>query len=247
MTTPFANFYGCLAILIWSFCPLAALFLNRLPVFEVSALTLCLSGALSGIIVALKKERVSSKCRADQFILSAILLFINHISYLLAFHYIPPEVAELCYYTWPFFLLLQLSFFLHRSFHMVHLLSLTLGFAALCFLMPPSATTFTPRFSFGLFLALTAAFCWSSYQTLSLRQRDYPPEIIGLQCGVAGLVALFLHMSAETFIAPNFTEWVALSCIGFGAIGCALYFWRMAIRKGNIYLLSTLSFFIPIL
>ena len=108
-------------------------------------------------------------------------------------------------------------------------------------------TDFKFDYLIGYISALFDALIWAVYVLVCRRYNKLHSEAIGIYCGVCAIFSIIAHLSTETFVMPTINQTVAIIIIGVMSQGLAYILWDQAIKKANFILLSTLSYFTPIL
>jgi drug/metabolite transporter (DMT)-like permease len=61
------------------------------------------------------------------------------------------------------------------------------------------------------------------------------------------ILSLICHLFFEQTVIPTFTQLIASVILGLGPVGGAFYVWDYGIKNGEIKILESLSYFIPLL
>jgi len=154
-------------------------------------------------------------------------------------------------YMWPVWVVV-LGFILlrDRPNPFLALLGIILGLAGVMISRGFDQFTRLPANLTASFLALTGGFMWAFYSVL-LRKWKVPEDKAGTAfnfavCALmAGLIALY---SGEWQNMPAWSLetlfWVLFG--GIGPVGLAYSWWEIGVKKGPIFLIASLAYFIPI-
>lgn len=99
-------------------------------------------------------------------------------------------------------------------------------------------------------LALTAAFCWAFYSTLARRWGSGAAESAApLFLMATGIGLAIMHTSSQAYIRIPTTPsaFGQLAYLTLFPTLLAYMFWDRSMRRGNVVLLTNLSFFIPLI
>tara|TARA_R110002110_G_scaffold360053_1_gene569868 strand:+ start:7679 stop:8638 length:960 start_codon:yes stop_codon:yes gene_type:complete len=244
---------GLIAPAIWSSYALFACFLKSLPQFEVLALSyLCAFLSLSLIRLMQTKERFSqsqqpkSNFHAWIAVFSGVCLF--QFFYLGAFRFAPPAHAELINYLWPIMVLFGSRLLSRQTFSPRYYIS-----SGLC-LMGLSALFLTqgqeqPRMEYwlGYLFAIGCAISWTFY-SLSVRHgKGINDSLNAKVCLVGFFMSLCIHLGFESFQLPSIAALLGIVFSGCGVITLAYLSWEKGMKGGNITILTTFSYSVPIL
>jgi len=173
----------------------------------------------------------------------------------LAFQYATmPEIGQvnLINYLWPILIVIFGFIWLHQSARpLPAVCGILLGFAGILVSRGLSTELWkTPASLIPHAMALCAAGLWALYSVM-LRRWQVPEEKSGTACQflICSLTAALLAgWRGEWHLAPYHSAslWGWLLWCGIGPVGLAFYAWELAIKRGNVPLIATLSYFIPI-
>ena len=176
-----------------------------------------------------------------------VLGFLGHNGlYVTALRYAPAAQVNLISYLWPLLMvgLLALSGVAAPTRRQVF--GSLLGFAGLAWFVSPGTADGS---LFGYGLAFAAACCFAAYSALRAKVSGGPPDAAGAACGVAAVIALFLHLAfgSETDVELEPKAILAMILIGIGPMGLANLLWDYGVRYGDGRVLSTLAYLTPVL
>jgi drug/metabolite transporter (DMT)-like permease len=175
-------------------------------------------------------------------------LFGYHFFYFLAIQNAPAIEANLINYLWPLFIVLFSSFLPNEKLRWFHVLGVVLGLIGVVFLVSKGGNiNFEAKYLNGYIYAFLCAFLWSGYSVLSRLFGKIPTTAVGGFCGVTAVLSLFCHLIFEVTVIPNSTQLLAALALGLGPVGGAFFVWDQGVKHGDIQLLGTLSYSIPLL
>ncbi|MCE5263489.1 MAG: EamA family transporter [Deltaproteobacteria bacterium] len=172
----------------------------------------------------------------------------------LAFGIAPAEEigqVNLLNYLWPIWIVLLSAALLREEARLFPTAGgALLGFAGIVVSRGPAELIKTPENPLPLFLALLGGFLWAGYCVL-LRRWRIPAE----QGGTAFHFSVCALMAAAAATLRG--EWHALPPVraealfwilfgGIGPVGLAYHWWEIGMKRGNVPLIGTLAYFIPI-
>lgn len=242
-----ATLSGLIAILMFSTFGVLFVFIRHLPTLELCAILFFIGFTLLSAKQAVCREDLAAYWRRPIgdyiFWLSGAGLYTVIIYY--AYSLAAPFEVNALNYLWPI-LLVCFSVFLHQEKPSKHaFIGLALGFAgALAVLTPGAEENFFADFKIGHALALVGAFLWPWYSARA-RSRDYPIGFLAPAFFVLSAICAALHFTFEKTVMPNFAEWVFIALCGFARISYA--FWDYGMKHGNVLLLASASYFLPLL
>ncbi len=102
------------------------------------------------------------------------------------------------------------------------------------------------QYSLGYMFAILAAFTWASYSVILKKMSHIPTYSVTGFCIVTTFLSLLCHLTFEQTIIPTTTQFIVAILIGLGPVGGAFYVWDYGMKNGDIKLLGSLSYFIPL-
>jgi drug/metabolite transporter (DMT)-like permease len=168
---------------------------------------------------------------------------------------IAPESAigqvNLLNYLWPVWIVLLSTLLIReKSRPLLAAAGALLGFAGIVVARGLSALMQPPEHPLPLALALLGGFLWACYSVL-LRRWRIPEEQGGTAfhftvCAVMSALAAAFRGEWNTLPAatPEALFWVIFG--GIGPVGLAYHWWEIGVKRGNMPLISTLAYLIPI-
>jgi drug/metabolite transporter (DMT)-like permease len=159
--------------------------------------------------------------------------------------------VNLLNYLWPVWVVLLSTFLIREKIRPLFMAAgVLLGFSGIVVARGWSDLLRVPETPLPLALALLGGFLWALYSVL-LRRWRIPEEQGGtafhftLCAAMASVVAVFRGEWHN--LPPIDTKalfWVLFG--GIGPVGLAYHWWEIGVKRGNVALISTLAYFIPI-
>lgn len=244
-----ATFIGYIGVLFWAFSALFNVFLRDIPTFEI--ITAAYGIASMGIFlkVALKNEWYKFKQPLAIYLIGLLGIFGNDIFYIAAFKQLPAVQADLINYLWPIVLVVFSGFLPKEKFNLYHIFAALLAVIGTYFLLTHGSGLggFNLHYIWGYSLAISGVAVWCFYVLVSRNFPKIPIEMVAMYCGIGAVLSLCLHYKLEPTVLPSAREWCILILMGLTSQGLAYVFWAYGIKKGNLVLLSILSYGNPIL
>lgn len=154
-------------------------------------------------------------------------------------------------YLWPVWIVLLSILLLPMRVRLSWALAgVMLGFAGIALARDPRTLATLPRNTLPHLMALAASFLWAWYSVM-LRRWSVPIEQTGstLQFLVCAVLATILNSVYGSWRQLAHLDLAAVGLIAFGGIGpvgLAYYWWEIGVKRGRVYLMALLSYFIPI-
>lgn len=236
---------GMIATLMWSCAAVFVAMADRIPAFQLMAVT-WLIGALAvaaynAATGNLRLAHWKRPLRDYLFVLAGIAG--NTVLYYFAFKMAPPFEANTLNYLWPIMLIAFIDITERKKPDPRQLAGMALGFAGCVLLLSGGKEGAFEHLTAGHLYAICGATVWALYCCFA-KNRDYPSGFMVPIYLVSTLIFAAGHFAAETWVAPDAIEWLAIIVIGL--IDTAYVFWDHGIRKGNRTLLTSVSYFIPL-
>lgn len=244
------NLFGVIAILLWATLASFGVMARSIPPFQLTSMAFFVAFIIGAILW--KKEGkgilVHLKWPLKVWIVGISGLFGYHFFYFLAIQNAPAIEANLINYLWPLFIVLFSSFLPKEKLRWFHVVGVILGLVGVFFLVSKDGgLNFESQYMNGYIYAFIAALAWSSYSVLSRLFGEVPTSAVGGFCGATAVLSLLCHMIFETTVVPNVTELLAIIALGLGPVGGAFFVWDNAVKNGDIQLIGSLSYAIPLL
>ncbi|MDB6096456.1 MAG: EamA family transporter [Francisellaceae bacterium] len=247
---PFYTLSGCGALAIWTITAVIVSELDNLPLF----LTVFIAFATSFLCVAVQlsiKQNWKMILKQPFYVwfIGVAGICGSDLAYVKAIKHAPPAHVDLIDYLWPFLVILFSSFMPKEKFHLKYLMAGFLGLLGIYILLFQNQynTQFNPNYLQGYLYALLGALCWSVYTIFTkYLAENVPTEMVGIYCGVGAIICLILHLLYETPVVPKQKELVLGIILGLSSSGLAYVLWDLGCKKGNLKLLSVLTYFTPI-
>lgn len=241
------NVFGIFAILIWSSLGVLGVFANNVPPFFMLFVCFFIASILGLIYCKIKSCKISTfKQKPKVYLVGIIGLFGYHFFYFFAIKNAPSVEANLINYLWPLLIVLFSAFLPDNKLQKHHIIGAIFGFLGAFFLIGLNAN-FKVQFLFGYASAIIAAVFWSSYSVISRTFKNVSSTIILPFCMATCVLSLLAHLIFEPNVNLGISEVFALVGLGLGPVGGAFYLWDIAVKNGDIKLLGTLAYFVPLL
>ncbi|MHB8874031.1 MAG: aromatic amino acid exporter YddG, partial [Myxococcaceae bacterium] len=236
-------------LLLWATLAWLTTATARLPPFQLMALAFAGSFGLALLKWGLWRERVLAQFRLPVRVWAVGLfgLFGYHAFFFAALRRAPPAEANLINYLWPLLLALLSSMLPGERLRWWHLAGCALGFSGAA-LVASGGGSFAFRFDAwaGYLAALACAVIWPVYSLLSRRLGKVSSNAVGALCGAIAALCLVLHLLLERWVQPTAPEWGAVTAMGLGPLGLALFAWDIAMKKGRVRALAAASYLEPL-
>jgi drug/metabolite transporter (DMT)-like permease len=244
------NLLGIFAILLWATLASLGVLASSIPPFQLTSMAFFVAFIIG--FVLWKKEGkgilVHLKWPLKVWVVGVCGLFGYHYFYFLAIQNAPAIEANLINYLWPLFIVLFSSFLPNEKLRWFHIVGVLFGLIGVVFLVSNGGSfNFETQYLNGYFYAFIAALTWGSYSVISRFFAHVPTSAVGAFCGVTAVLSFACHLFFETTVTPNIQELFVVALIGLGPVGGAFFVWDIGVKNGDIQLLGSLSYFIPLL
>lgn len=238
----------------WSFLAVLTVGTAPLPAFLITGLALSIGG-LTGLVLCAPRLCKAQKIQPTllsswpYFWIATLGLFGNHAFYFFALRLAPPAEAGLFNYVWPLLIVLFSSVLLGQKLRLSHLLGLMLGIGALVLVVfSEGSLALSKQHINGYLLAFGAGLTWALYSLLSARFPAISSSNLALPCLISGLMSLACHTLFEQPAWPSSaTQWLFIALLGIAPMGAAFYLWDFAMKHGNVKLVGTLAYAMPVM
>jgi drug/metabolite transporter (DMT)-like permease len=244
-----ATALGAAAVLLWAALALLTVGANRLPPFQLLALTFGVAGALGILLSVLRRRSLAAVARAhpQALALATAALAGYHLFYFVALRKAPAVDASLIAYLWPL-LIVVFAGIAQRALRAVHLLGAILGLAGAWLIMASRGTlALDSAYAAGYAAAAACALIWSGYSVANRRFASAPVDVVTLACIATALIGAAAHALFERTAVPAPREWLAVVLLGLGPVGAAFFLWDHGTKHGNLTLLGVFSYAAPVL
>lgn len=239
-----------IAIVLWSTLAVLTVRAGALPPFEKLTLCFAVAFTVGMLVLGLRGRAALAQLRQPPaaWAVSFGGIFLYHVLYFFALGVAPPAPVNLLNYLWPLFVLLGASVLGQRA-RLVHVGGAVLGLAGTALLLAGQGNfdTITSLAWLGYAAALGGAVVWASYSAANRRFAGVPSTMLVGVCGAVALAGALCHLACETWVAPAPAEWRAVLLLGIGPTGLAFMAWDHATKHGNLQMLGTLSYLVPLL
>jgi len=243
------NLFGITAILLWTTLGIFTVLTGDIPPFELVTISLFVASIIG--LIMLKVQRHSFillfKVPLSAWIIGVGGLFGYHFFYFFALKNSPIVEANLLNYLWPLLIVLLSSLLPNERLRWFHIAGATFGLIGAFLLVSKNGSLeLDSQYTVGYIFAILAAFTWSSYSVISKKMSNIPTYSVTGFCIVAALLSLFCHFAFEETIIPSTSQFIVAILIGLGPVGGAFYVWDYGMKNGDIKLIGSLAYFIPL-
>ncbi|MDX1809765.1 MAG: EamA family transporter [Sulfurospirillaceae bacterium] len=244
------NIVGLIAIIFWATLASFGVLARRIPPLELTSMSFFIAFFIG--LILWKKQRkgilIHLKHPIKVWLVGVGGLFGYHFFYFLAIQNAPAVEANLINYLWPLFIVLFSSFLPNEKLRWFHVVGAICGLIGVAFLVGGGhGFHFQAQYLNGYLFAFTCAMIWATYSVLSRYFAKIPTSAVGGFCGATAVLALLFHFIFETTVIPNTKELFAILMLGLGPVGGAFFVWDYGLKNGDIKLLGTLAYAIPLL
>ncbi len=244
----YPSLIGFIALITWSFSALFGSMMNNIPIFEMLSIIFFVSFLSILGKVSLCHEWYKLKQPLIMTIAGIAGIYGNDFFYFEAFKYAPATQVDLINYLWPVLVMLLSGVLSKEKMATYQKFGCLVSFFGVYVLIAYDATMpFKQSFLHGYVYALIDALIWALYVLMCRRYKELHSEMVGVYCFVGMVLSLCAHTVAETFVSPSLYQWLIMVAIGIFSQGMAYVLWEKGIKKGNFALLTTCSYFTPIL
>lgn len=224
-------------------------FLNGIPFFELLAIVFCGGFTIMAIRLTNRKEWHKIKQPWPIWLIGIGGIIGNDFANIAALKSAPAVQVTLINYLWPMFVVILASFLPQQRFTTKHIIASLAGLLAIYIAVThgQGLAGFNWHYINGYILALVGSLAWAFYCVVSRYYYKTPIEMLGMYFGVGVIISLICHFYYESTVIPNAFEWFILAAMVLSTSGVAYFCWDFGCKKGNIKLLSILSYGNPII
>jgi len=238
---------GLIAILMWSVGTTIVFLTGNSSPFILGFLSFGISGVSLLFFNLYKKNdlKVLKSVIWRDYALAFSGIFFYTIFLYISFREINPLEANILNYLWPVLLgfLMSLGKGLKSAF--LPILGLIIGFIGLYLLFyNGSALIDISEIEWGHLFAFMASVVWAVYSWLA-QKRQYEQITFVPVLLIGAMLCLLIEYLFFDPIWPSGIEWLFVFILGF--LRLSYVFWDHGVRHGNALLLSSLSYFIPVI
>lgn len=248
-SSPTATLIGYGALLMWSCYALMVTVLKSVPTFEI--LSVVFLGGFAVIACRLTKRGEWYKIKQPWLVWVVGIGGIvgNDFTNIAALKAAPPIQVELINYLWPMLVVVLTSLLPGERFTTKHFISGIVGLMGVYVLVTHNQGLAGFNWSYlqGYILALSGSLIWATYCIISRYHQKTPMEMLGMYFGVGAVLSLICHFSYEATVIPRLGQWGILLAMVVTTSGLAYYCWDYSCKKGNVKLLSILTYGNPVL
>ncbi|MEH6630789.1 MAG: EamA family transporter [Halopseudomonas aestusnigri] len=245
-----ATLIGGIAILLWALLALFTTWAKGIPTFQLLMLSFSIAFISGFIVLAFKGKAALYKLKQRPLVwfVSVAGLFGYHLFYFIALHNAPAVEASLIAYLWPLLIVFFSALLPGERLYWFHIGGTLLGLAgAVLIVTKGNSFSLNAEHTVGYLAAITCALTWSGYSVLNRKFSHVPSEAVTGFCGATALLGLACHLITENWVAPDFTQSIAIIALGLGPVGLAFFVWDYGTKHGDIQVLGALSYGAPLL
>lgn len=244
------NLLGVLAILLWATLGLFTVLTGEIPPFQLVSISFFVASFIGLIMLRVQKHSYSVLFQLPwySYFIGVAGLFGYHFFYFFALKNAPAVEANLLNYLWPLLIVLFSALLPKERLRWFHIAGSILGLlGAVLLIIKDGTVQLESQYFWGYIFALFAALTWSSYSVTSKRLAHIPTYSVTAFCILTALFSAVCHFSFEVTVIPSFGQLLAAVILGLGPVGGAFYVWDYGMKNGDIKILGSLSYFIPLL
>lgn len=175
------------------------------------------------------------KVTRSQFMLSALLGFLNPFAYYLvlfkAYEMLQAQEAGVLNYTWPVVLVILSAIFLKQKIGLISMSAVLISFTGLL-IISTQGNIFDLKFQnpIGVILAVGSAFIWASYWIINMNDKREGTSKIFLNL-IFGVIYIIIYVLVFSEISiPTFKGMIGAIYIGIFEMGITFVLWLMALN-----------------
>jgi len=244
------NILGIMAILSWTTLGIFTVLIGNIPPFELVSMAFLVASIIGLIVLKIQRHSfyLLFKIPLASWIIGVMGLFGYHFFYFFALQNAPIVEANLLNYLWPLLIVLLSSLLPNEKLRWFHVLGALFGLiGAILLISKDGSIELDSRYLSGYILAIVAAFIWASYSVIAKKFEHIPTYSVTGFCIVTAFLSLGCHLLFEQTVVPNTTQFFIAFLIGLGPVGGAFYVWDYGMKNGNMKVLGSLAYLIPLL
>ena len=238
---------GIVSLLIFSIGTVLIALSGDVPGYQLSAITLCIGAITLFLFLYARNREVIRALKAPVstyfLVTMGVGLYVALLN--LAFKSGPAFEINILNYLWPVFLVVFSNILHKRKFLMSELAGMFLGFLGISLVFLSDQTGVFYTVYVGHYYAVGAAIVWALYSSL-IHEREYSVVLLVPAMFVSGIICAILHLLfEETVWTQPFSVWAFILLLSVSRFAYAM--WDYGVRHGDKILLSSLSYFVPVL
>lgn len=240
---------GYSGLLMWSCYALLVSAMKGVPTFEMlTIIFLCGFLAISARLT-IRGEWHKIKQPLIVWIVGVVGILGNDFTTIAAFKAAPPVQVELINYLWPMMVVLFACLLPGERFTFKHFLSAFIGLYGAYILMTHNhgMAGFHWNYMTGYILAFSGGVIWALYCLISRYHNNTPLDMLGMYFGIGAIVSFACHWQYEPSVMPSAGQFIILAIMALTTSGLAYFCWDFGCKRGNVKLLSILTYGNPIL
>jgi len=244
------NLFGIAAILFWTTLGLFTVLTGNIPPFELVSISFFVASIIGLVMLRIQRHSFSIlfKVPLSAWIIGVSGLFGYHFFYFFAVKNAPAVEANLLNYLWPLLIVLLSSLLPNERLRWFHLVGAFFGLVGAFLLVSKNGSIeLDSQYTSGYIFAILAAFTWAGYSVVSKKLSHIPTYSVTGFCIVTAFLSLACHLAFEQTVIPTMTQLIVSILIGLGPVGGAFYVWDYGMKNGDIKILGSLAYLIPLL
>lgn len=244
-----ATFIGYLGLITWALTATLTTFLYNIPVFQTLGIIFFTSFAISSLMITSSKRWNRVRQPMSSWFIGIVGMIGSELCYVASFKHTPAVQADLIHYLWPVMVIMVRGMLPGHKLCFKHMLAATLGLYGTYYLITEGMGlgNLDPEYFFGYFISFLGAVFWCFYTVGQSRSSEPNPERIGMYCGVGMVLCIVMHFAYETTVIPTLEQLAIMCLMGLTTHGLSYYFWEIGIKRGNLQMLSVLSYANPLI
>ena len=239
------TYLGIGALFIWAVEPLLVSEIKTLPIFELLTIVFMSSFSVTAIKLTISRKWSTVKNHYPWIWIAGLVgVCGGDFAYIYGAQFAPIAHVDLIDYLWPCVAVVFTGFLPNERFSWQKIIGSSIALFGIYILVAGDGglDNISYEFAVGYLLAFGGAIVWGCYSVFSRYYASLPIEMVGLYCGIGAMISLVLHLSMETFVMPSSHEWMMAIITGATGGGIAYQLWDAGVKRGDIYLLSSLTY-----
>ena len=240
---------GAVGVTLWATETTLVNLVRVIPPLEIVTLAFAFAAMMSPFVWMLTGENPFDAFKLPKWVWMVMVLSLvgYHSCIYFATQRAPAAPAALLQGTTPLLIVLGSAFLPGERLRWWHIVGAGLGFCGVALLIDTGGTEIQSSGSAIFYLSLigTAAGLWGLYSVITRSLVDVPTSSLGMFYAASAVLALFAHLSLESWITPSPNEWLAIAGLGIFPMGLAIYLWDYGVKRGDIQALGVFSYAEP--
>lgn len=231
--------FAFFAILIWSSLAILGFLCRHIPAFLMASIAFAVGGCI--FLPFVRQWRWSWR----SILLGLYGFFGYHFVFFWALRLAPPIEVNLVNELWTIMVvLLAPMFFKDARLQWNHYFGALLAVVGTALMV--HGMEIGKASMLGFVFGLITAIIWSTYTLMLRKSPAVPSSMVGLYCLVSAVLSYICHLLFEPAYLPTSVDWIFLLFMGVGPMGLAFFFWDWALRRGDVRVIGSISYLIPV-